>query len=127
MATKSCSGMLSSCSTSWSKCRQRMMNDSSEPRHKRRGSLKELLSDFYVTKLRDMETMKMKLNDILLSITWRDIAHRYFGKSSSWLYHKMDGIDGNGGKGEFSPEEARQLQAALYDLSDRIRAAADRI
>ncbi len=41
--------------------------------------------------------------------------------------HKMDGIDGNGGKGEFSPEEAKQLQAALYDLSDRIRAAADRI
>lgn len=74
-----------------------------------------------------METMKSKLNDILLSITWRDIARRYFGKSSSWLYHKMDGIDGNGGKGKFSPEEARQLQAALYDLSDRIRAAADRI
>ncbi|MDD6832475.1 MAG: DUF5053 domain-containing protein [bacterium] len=78
-------------------------------------------------KARDMATMKTKLNDILLSITWRDIAHRYFGKSSSWLYHKMDGIDGNGGKGEFSPAEAKQLQMALYDLSDRIRAAADRI
>ncbi|MDD5817060.1 MAG: DUF5053 domain-containing protein [bacterium] len=78
-------------------------------------------------KARDMATMKTKLNDILLSITWRDIAHRYFGKSSSWLYHKMDGINGNGGKGEFSPAEAKQLQMALYDLSDRIRAAADRI
>ena len=78
-------------------------------------------------KARDMATMKTKLNDILLSITWRDIAHRYFGKSSSWLYHKMDGIDGNGGKGEFSPAEAKQLQMALYDLSDRIRAAADMI
>ena len=72
-------------------------------------------------------TMKVKLNDILLSITWRDIARRYFGKSSSWLYHKMDGINGNGGKDEFSSEEAKQLQAALYDLSDRIRTAADRI
>lgn len=72
-------------------------------------------------------TMKTRLQDILLSITWRDIAHRYFGKSSSWLYHKMDGINGNGGKDEFSPDEAKQLQAALYDLSDRIRAAADRI
>ena len=71
--------------------------------------------------------MKSKLNDILLSITWRDIARRYFGKSSSWLYHKMDGIDGNGGKSDFTPDEAKQLQAALYDLSDRIRAAADRI
>lgn len=72
-------------------------------------------------------TMKMRLSDILLSITWRDIARRYFGKSSSWLYHKMDGINGNGGKDEFSPEEAKQLQAALYDLSDRIRAAAETI
>lgn len=74
-----------------------------------------------------MTTMKMKLQDILLSITWRDIARRYFGKSSGWLYHKMDGIDGNGGKGDFTPDEAKQLQAALYDLSDRIRAAADKI
>ena len=71
--------------------------------------------------------MKTRLQDILLSITWRDIARRYFGKSSSWLYHKMDGIDGNGGKSDFTPEEAKQLQAALYDLSDRIRAAADTI
>ena len=74
-----------------------------------------------------METMKSKLSDILLSITWRDIARRYFGRSSSWLYHKMDGIDGNGGKGEFTPAEAEQLQSALYDLSNRIRAAANRI
>lgn len=72
-------------------------------------------------------TMKVKLNDILLSITWRDIARRYFGKSSSWLYHKMDGINGNGGKDEFTSDEVKQLQAALYDLSDRIRAAADTI
>lgn len=72
-------------------------------------------------------TMKMRLQDILLSITWRDIARRYFGKSSSWLYHKMDGIDGNGKKSDFSPEEAKMLQDALYDLSDRIRTAANTI
>ena len=71
--------------------------------------------------------MKSKLTDILLSITWRDIAHRYFGKSSSWLYHKMDGIDGNGRSGQFSPEESQQLKSALYDLSARIKAAADNI
>ena len=70
-------------------------------------------------------TMKVRLQDILLSITWRDIARRYFGKSSSWLYHKLDGIDGNGGKSDSTPDEAQQLKSALYDLSDRIRAAAD--
>ena len=73
------------------------------------------------------QTMKSKLSDILLSITWRDIARRYFGKSSSWLYHKRDGIDGNGGTGKFSDDEAQMLKSALYDLSDRIKAAADNI
>ncbi len=71
------------------------------------------------------QTPKQKLSDILLDINISKLANRYFGKSSSWLYHKFDGIDGNGGKGEFSQEELRQLQNALYDLSDRIRTAAD--
>lgn len=71
--------------------------------------------------------VKQKVSDILISISWRDLARTYFGKSSSWLYHKMDGIDGNGGEGGFTPEEARQLKEALCDLSDRIRRAAESI
>lgn len=69
-------------------------------------------------------TMRAKLNDILLLTSWREIAMSYFKKSSSWLYHKLDGIDSNGG---FTPDEARQLKQALYDISDRIRRAADTI
>lgn len=71
--------------------------------------------------------MKQKLSDILLTVSWREIARTYFGKSSSWLYHKMDGINGVGGVGGFSSEEAKQLQGALFDLSDRIRRAAEKI
>ena len=71
--------------------------------------------------------MKQKLSDILMTISWREIARTYFGKSSSWLYHKMDGINGVGGVGGFSQEEAKQLQSALFDLSDRIRRAAEKI
>lgn len=71
--------------------------------------------------------VKQKMSDILVSISWRDLARTYFGKSSSWLYHKMDGIDGNGGEGGFTPEEANHLKKALCDLSDRIRRAADSI
>lgn len=71
--------------------------------------------------------VKSKMSDILVAISWREIARTYFGKSSSWLYHKLDGIDGNGGKGGFTPEEAQQLKGALCDLSDRIRRAADSI
>lgn len=71
--------------------------------------------------------VKSKMSDILVAISWREIARTYFGKSSSWLYHKLDGIDGKGGKGGFTPEEAQQLKGALCDLSDRIRRAADSI
>lgn len=71
--------------------------------------------------------MKKKLKDILMVISWRELSNTYFHKSSSWLYHKMDGIDGNGGEGGFSEHEAMQLRGALIDLSERIRRAADEI
>lgn len=71
--------------------------------------------------------MKKRLSDILLAVSWRELANTYFSRSSSWLYHKMDGIDGNGGQGGFTDEEVEQLQGALYDLANRIRRAADGI
>lgn len=71
--------------------------------------------------------MKSKMTDILVSISWADLSRRYFGKSNSWLYHKMDGRDGNGKPTVFTPEEAEQLKGALCDLADRIRKAADMI
>ena len=71
--------------------------------------------------------MKRKVQDILMSVSWRDFANTYFQKSSSWFYHKMDGIDGNGGVGGFNPQEAEQMRDALIDLSNRIRRAAEKI
>ena len=71
--------------------------------------------------------MKSKLKDILMVVSWRELANQYFHKSSSWFYHKMDGRDGNGKPTSFSPEEALQLKGALVDLSNRIRIAADSI
>ena len=71
--------------------------------------------------------MKKKVKDIQMAISWRDFANTYFQRSSSWFYHKMDGIDGNGGVGGFSKEEAEQMRGALIDLSNRIRRAAENI
>lgn len=71
--------------------------------------------------------MKKRLKDIQMSISWRDFANTYFQRSSSWFYHKMDGIDGNGGLGGFNEEEAEQMRGALIDLSNRIRRAAENI
>jgi len=72
-------------------------------------------------------SLKSQFSDILLDITWSKIAKRYFEKSPSWLYHKLDGIDGNGNKDEFSCSEKLQLKNALCDLAERIRTAADRV
>ena len=71
--------------------------------------------------------MKKKMQDVLLAVSWREFANTYFQKSSSWFYHTMDGIDGNGGMGGFSPQEAEQMRNALFDLSARIRRAAENI
>lgn len=71
--------------------------------------------------------MKKRMQDISLCVSWREISNTYFKKSVSWFYHKMDGIDGNGGVGGFTPEEAEQLYAALNDTADRIRRAAELI
>lgn len=69
--------------------------------------------------------MRSRMKDILTAISWREMARRYFGRSSSWLYHKLDGIDGNGGVGGFSPAETAKLREALIDLSERIRKTAE--
>lgn len=71
--------------------------------------------------------VKQCIQDIQMLVSWREIAHTYFGKSSSWLYHKLDGIDGNGGVGGFTEEEKAKLRGALCEVANRIRAAADRI
>ena len=72
-------------------------------------------------------TVKQRLQDILLSVSWREVANTYFDRSASWLYHKLDGIDGNGGVGGFTDKEKEQLRGALVDLSNRLRRAADNI
>ena len=71
--------------------------------------------------------MKQRMSDIYLAISWRELNRTYFDKSMSWFQHKRYGIDGNGGVGGFTPEEANRLYSALIDLSERIRRAAERI
>ena len=72
-------------------------------------------------------SVSTQLQDIRLDITWSKIAGRYFNKSASWLYNKMNGIDGNGGEGDFTYSEKLQLKNALYDFSERIREAANNL
>lgn len=68
---------------------------------------------------------KYQVKDIALFVTWGKIAQEYFGKSSSWLYNKLNGIDGNGGVGAFTEAEKQQFKDALNDLAERIKHTAD--
>lgn len=62
------------------------------------------------------------MQDILLCVSWREIANTYFDRPASWLYNKLNGIDDNGG---FTEKEKELLRGALFDLSERIRRAAE--
>ena len=62
-----------------------------------------------------------------LDITWSKIANKYFGKSSSWLYHKLNGVDRNGKPTEFTLEEREQLSNALFDFAERVRKSAEKV
>lgn len=73
------------------------------------------------------ESVKMQLKDIMLDVTWSKISRRYFDKSASWMYNKLNGIDGNGGEGDFTYAEKLQFRNGLYDFAERIRKAADNI
>lgn len=81
-----------------------------------------------MTETKTIDTAKTKLQDILVAISWRELARTYFGKSSSWLYHKLDGIKGDGSfGGGFTPAEKEQLKEALEDLASRINRAASQL
>ncbi len=63
--------------------------------------------------------MRKELQNILLIISWRQFARQYFGKSSSWLYHKIDGID------KITDEERLQFKNSLLSLAREIQTTAN--
>ena len=67
-------------------------------------------------------SLKAKLTDILVDISWAKISKKYFGKSSSWIYDKLDENE----KG-FTKEENKEFKNALLDLSRRIKVCAEKL
>lgn len=66
-------------------------------------------------------SVKKQLGNVLMLISWREFARRYFGKSSSWLYHKLDGLT------EFTETERLQMKSYLRNMAQELNAAADAI
>lgn len=73
------------------------------------------------------ENPKSILNDILLTISWKEVANEYFNKSASWFYQRFDNMKVNGKPASFTDEELKQLKEALNDIADRIRIASDKL
>lgn len=104
------------------------INKPSSATARRRGCINgKTIMATMILKPTQVDTVKARLEDLLISISWSDLSKRYFGKSGSWLYHKLDGVDGNKKPTDFTVEERYQLKGALIDLADRIRRAADNI
>ena len=80
------------------------------------------------TKVAKKTSLFNELDDIVDMIDWGDMADYYFpDKSVTWFYNKLRGVDGNGGKGEFTLPEKIQLRNALLDFSDRVRKTAEKM
>lgn len=67
-------------------------------------------------------TMAEKLGEITDMVSMAYIAKAYFGKSRSWLAHKINGNIVNGKTSQFSPDELAILRTALQDMSKKFGA-----
>lgn len=65
--------------------------------------------------------MRQVLKPILLIVSWRQFARKYFNRSASWLYHKIDGVD------PITDGERLKFKQSLLSLSDEIRDVANKI
>lgn len=71
-----------------------------------------------------VRTLWTELEDIIAHLKWVHISRDYFGRTSTWIYDKLQGKDEEGG---FTLEEQEQLKGALLDMAERLRRAAERI
>lgn len=65
-------------------------------------------------------TMAEKLGEAAQMISMAYIARTYFGKSRSWLAHKINGNIVNGKVSTFSEEELATFKHALADMSGKL-------
>ena len=64
-------------------------------------------------------TMAEKFGEISDMVSMAYIAKAYFGKSRSWLAHKMNGNIVNGKASQFTPDELVTLRGALQDMAQK--------
>ena len=73
---------------------------------------------------RRTEELRMQLKTLAPALSLGYIAKTYFGKSSTWLYQRLNGNVVNGKVAHFTCEEIKTFKAALADLGARLSSAA---
>ena len=82
----------------------------------------ESLESLVKTTAKEVEnlTMAERMGEITKMVSMAYIAKKYFGKSRSWLAHKLNGNTVNGKAAQFSDEELSTLKSALSDMSQKL-------
>lgn len=68
----------------------------------------------------DELTMAERMGEATKMVSMAYVARTYFGKSRSWLAHKLNGNIVNGRPAEFTDSERLTLKHALSDMSAKL-------
>lgn len=62
-----------------------------------------------------------QLGDLASALSLSFIAKKYFNRSKSWLYQRLNGYKVNGKPAQFTPAERKLLADALLDISQQAK------
>lgn len=68
----------------------------------------------------DEITLSEKLGDVAKIISMSYVAREYFGKSRSWLSHRLNGDTVNGKPCRLNKEQMQEFKKALADIANKI-------
>lgn len=68
------------------------------------------------------ELLRDRMKEVLPAISVSYIARKYFGKSASWFYQRLNGNKVNGKEAAFTPNELSTLSSALNDIGKKLSA-----
>lgn len=69
----------------------------------------------------------LKEEDIVKVLKMSYIAQRFFGRSRSWLAHKLNHDTVNGKRADFTAEERRKLKDALDTIAYELQILSDKL
>ena len=70
--------------------------------------------------IKEILTIRKQLEPVLPYISIANFAKKYFGKTSSWFYQRLNGNIVHGKRATFTSEEIKTLNEGLKDLCNRL-------